>query len=166
MSQKNPSYYGLTQKQFDFVMAYSKGEPNCPECKGVASKAYQHAYSTENMKQSCIYTEACRLMANLKVSQCIKAIHQENKSKHTLSADRAREKIFSDLLTLSDSPNESIQLKALQMLGSFSGIDAWSSQKIETTQKVSVETSEEELMESIALALNDENVISLIDRKK
>ena len=44
--------------------------------------------------------------------------------------------------------------------------DAWSSQKIETTQKVSVETSEEELMESIALALNDENVISLIDRKK
>ena len=52
------------------------------------------------------------------------------------------------------------------MLGSFSGIDAWSSQKIETTQKVSVETSEEELMESIALALNDENVISLIDRKK
>ena len=164
MSQKNPSYYGLTQKQFDFVMAYTKGEPNCPECKGVASKAYQHAYSTENMKQASIYTESCRLMDNLKVSQSIKAIHQENKSKHTLSADRAREKIFSDLLTLSDSPNENIQLKALQMLGSFSGIDAWSSQKIETTQKVSVETSEEELMESIAL--NDENVISLIDRKK
>ena len=156
----------LTMKQRAFVTAYCLGQPNCPEAKGVASKAYQQAYRTENMKQASIYTEACRLLDNPKVSQSIKTIHQENKEKHSLSADKAREKIFSDLLTLSCSPNENVQLKALQMLGSFTGVEAWGSQKVETSQKLTIETTEDELMASIASAINDPRVTALFNNKK
>ena len=106
------------------------------------------------------------MMNHPKINLAIQSEHRSNKKKHRLSADKVREKILSDLLSLSASTNENIQLKALEMLGKYVGVNAWASEKIETTQKIDVSTSREELETAIAQALGDSNVVQLFQKTK
>ena len=166
MSQKTPENYNLTQKQFDFVMAFCHGIPNCPDAKGVASKALSIAYDTSKYSKNALYVESAKMMNHHKINLAIQAEHRSSKKKHLLSATKVREKILSDLLSLSASTNENIQLKALEMLGKYVGVNAWASEKIETTQKIDVSTSREELETAIAQALGDSNVVQLFQKTK
>ena len=52
------------------------------------------------------------------------------------------------------------------MLGKYQTVQAWGADKVETSQKVQIESSEEELMSAVATALNDERITALFNRDK
>ena len=166
MSQKTPENYNLTIKQFNFVMAFCHGLPDCPDAKGVASKSLSVAYDTSNYTKNSLYVQACKMMDLPKVVLAIQSEHRKEQKKHSLSAEQIRRKILSDLLSLSTSTNEHVQLKALEMLGKYQTVQAWGADKVETSQKVQIESSEEELMSAVATALNDERITALFNRDK
>jgi len=76
-------------------------------------------------------------------------------------------KIISGLLLESCSASaDASRVRALELIGKLEGVNAFGSEKIETSQKVTLETTEEELMSSIAQALNDERITAMFNRDK
>ena len=159
----------LTMKQRAFVTAYCLGQPDCPEAKGVASRAYKIAYDCENMKESSIYVEACRLTdpdISPKITQAIKEENEKLLVKHNLSAQSLREKICEGLLRETQLGSDASRVRSWELLGKMSGVNFFDADKVETSQKLTIESSEEELMASIASAINDPRVTALFNNKK
>ena len=167
MSNKNPCNYNLTQKQMDFINCYVHGIPNCIDAKGVASQSYKIAYDCKNMSNNSIYVESCRLLDNPKIAQAIYEEQSKIKHKNKLSAMQLRERVISGLLLESCSASaDASRVRALELIGKLEGVNAFGSEKIETSQKVQIESSEEELMSAVATALNDERITALFNRDK
>jgi len=101
---------GLTAKQEAFAQAVARGE--------TLSDAYRKAYSTENMKEGTLWSEASKLMDNPKVITRVSAIQkaQEEKTLH----DSARlkrlvlERLHREAL---EAPSDAARIRALELLG-------------------------------------------------
>jgi len=86
--------------------------------------------------------------------------------KHNLSAQSLREKICEGLLRETQLGSDASRVRSWELLGKMSGVKFFDADKVETSQKLTIETSEEELMESIASAINDPRVTALFNNKK
>lgn len=69
----------LTQKQEAFALAVFEGKSQ--------ADAYRLAYSTENMSDNAIYSEASKLMDNPKVSQRLAQLREKQAERTNVTAD-------------------------------------------------------------------------------
>ena len=167
MSSKNPSFGGLTEKQFRFVQAYVLGQPDCPQAIGSASQSYRVAYDCENMATNSVYVEGCRMMDNPKIAQAIYTEQEKIKNRNKLSAMQIKDRAISQLLHESTCANsDASRVRATELLLRLEGVNGFGADKVETSQKLTIEQTEDQLMESIASALNDERVTALFNNKK
>lgn len=75
MAQSN-----LTSKQLAFVYAYIE--------TANASEAYRRAYDVSKMSSAAIEVEACRLLANPKVTLSIETLQAQHRKRHDVTIDR------------------------------------------------------------------------------
>lgn len=154
--------YNLTDKQYAFVMAYVHGVPN-PDTKGIASASYSEIYNWNGSKNG-LYVEASKLLSNPKVSQAVFEEMTKIDQKNQLKGDKLREFIISRLLQESTEGNSpSSRVRSLELLGKSEGVNLFT-EKIETSQKLDINTTKESLEETIRLALEDEKVIALFSK--
>jgi phage terminase small subunit len=69
----------LTIKQEKFCMVYVE--------TGNASEAYRQAYNCENMKEASINVNACKLLADAKITLRIKELKSGHTKRHELTID-------------------------------------------------------------------------------
>jgi len=100
----------LTGKQEAFAKLVASGS--------MLSDAYRECYSADNMKSSTLWSEACRLAQNPKVSARIKDIQADMEAdRRTIEARRA-EWILKRLTEEADqADNASSRIRALELLG-------------------------------------------------
>jgi len=100
---------GLTPKQEKFCQGVISGK--------TASESYRDAYSVENMKDSSIWTEASKLMSNLKVSQRIQQGIKRKNDYAVTSAISLRQFIMEQLQAeaTDTNNNESARIRALEL---------------------------------------------------
>lgn len=79
----------LTAKQEAFCRYYVD--------TGNATEAYRMAYDTANMKQATIWSAACRLLANCKVTARINEIRQEYAERSKVDREKV-EKVLMDII--------------------------------------------------------------------
>ena len=167
MSSKNPSYGGLTEKQHRFVQGYVLGQPNCPQAVGSASQSYRVAYDCTNMATNSIYVEGCRMMDNPKISQAIFNEQEKIRNRNKLSAMQIKDRAISQLLHESTSANsDASRVRATELLLRLEGVNGFGADKVETSQKLTIEQTEDQLMETIATAINDDRVVALFNKDK
>ena len=88
--------------------------------------------------------------------------------KHSLQADALRQRVTELLLLEATTCNsDSARVTAIQALGKLKNVEAFGSDKVETTNttKITYEESLEELQQAIADSLDDSNVIDLFSKK-
>jgi len=163
-NRKNKAQMGLTDKQWKFVNAYALGIPNCLDCKGVASMSYKFAYSADGMKPSSIYKESCVMLDSPKITQAIQSLQEERQEKHQLSSVALREKALDGLILLAESASsDQTRLRAYELMGKVEGVGLFEGTRIESNQTLNIKTTEEELQESIASAINNPDIIRLFE---
>ena len=99
-----------------------------------ASESYRNAYSTKNMKDSSIWTEASKLMSNPKVSQRVK-LGMKRKSEYASTTGLSLRQMVLEQLqkeALDTNNNESSRIRALELLGKVSEV-ALFTERLETT---------------------------------
>jgi hypothetical protein len=135
----------LTSKQHAFVQAILKGQNQ--------SEAYRSAYSTANMSDAAVYTEAGRLFRHPLISQRITSGRkaQEGQALHTGASLRGH--IERELFGLSTTGSEAGRIRSLELLGKLDKVAAFT----ERTADVSGEQTADEVADEIAelLAASD-----------
>ena len=117
---------GLTPKQEKFVQGVVSGM--------TASESYRKAYSTKNMKDSSVWTEASKLMSRPKVSQRVKlGLIRKNEYAATTGLS-LRQMVLEQLQkeALNTDNNEASRIRALELLGKVSEV-ALFTERLETT---------------------------------
>jgi len=117
---------GLTPKQEKFVQGVLSGK--------TASESYRNAYSTKNMKDSSIWTEASKLMSSPKVSQRVKQGLRRKSEYASTTGLSLRQMVLEQLQkeALNTENNESSRIRALELLGKVSEV-ALFTERLETT---------------------------------
>ncbi len=105
----------LTAKQEAFAQKVAAG--------AVLSDAYRDCYSAENMADKTVWSEACRLASNHKVTTRVKAIQAEIEADHRTRAAR-REAFVLDRLQKEclEAETDGARVRALELLGKTVGI--------------------------------------------
>jgi len=153
--------FGLTLKQSMFVDAYLYGE----KTKGNATASYRKAYDCDNMMDSSIHVEACKLLQSPKVSQRIEDKSREVEEKQQLRAVSLKQKVLDSLLLESQTASsDSARVQALAILGKTIP-NFFAPEKAEVTQKMSVASAEKDLETAISKALADGKVVNLLNNK-
>tara|TARA_S200002703_G_scaffold153739_1_gene155609 strand:+ start:872 stop:1408 length:537 start_codon:yes stop_codon:yes gene_type:complete len=101
---------GLTAKQEAFAQAVATGK--------TLSDAYRSAYSTENMKDSSVWTEASKLMDVPKVAQRVNSVQRAMEEKSLLDHARLKRLVLERLHEeATNAPSDSARIRALELLG-------------------------------------------------
>jgi phage terminase small subunit len=117
---------GLTPKQEKFVQGVVSGM--------TASESYRNAYSTKNMKDSSVWTEASKLMSSPKVSQRVK-LGMKRKNEYAATTGLSLRQMVLEQLqkeALNTDNNEASRIRALELLGKVSEV-ALFTERLETT---------------------------------
>ena len=100
----------LTAKQEGFAQKVSRG--------AVLSDAYRECYSADTMKDSTVWTEACKLAQHPKVSKRIKELQAQIEQSNRTREHRLREHVLKRLQEEADgADNASSRIRALELLG-------------------------------------------------
>jgi len=101
---------GLTAKQEAFAQEVASGK--------TLSEAYRSAYSTENMKDSSVWTEASKLMDVPKVAQRVSHVQRAREEKSLLDHARLKRLVLERLHDEAmNAPSDSARIRALELLG-------------------------------------------------
>lgn len=97
----------LTIKQEAFCQAFVQN-------KGNASEAYRAAYAVKNMKANAIGVEACRLLADPRISLRVHNIRSDIAKRHELTVDSiiAELEEARELARSASNPNTSVMVAA------------------------------------------------------
>ena len=176
MGSKKNNRSGLTVKQQKFADNFLGRFRS--ECHGHASNSYKQAYDVYNeegrqtMSDNAIRVEASKLLDNALITQYIlsakKKEEERIEEKNSLQADALRQRVTELLLLEATTCNsDSARVTAIQALGKLKNVEAFGSDKVETTNttKITYEESLEELQQAIADSLDDSNVIDLFNKK-
>ena len=124
----------LTGKQEAFAKLVAGG--------AILSDAYRECYSADNMKSSTLWSEACRLAQNPKVSTRIKDIQADMEQKHRTREHRLREHVLKRLQEEADgADNASSRIRALELLGKSLSVSMFTDriEQAETAERSSAE---------------------------
>ena len=100
----------LTSKQEAFAMQVAKG--------AMLSEAYRDCYAADSMRDSTIWSEACKLAQNPKVATRIKAIQTERESDQRMVRLRREEYVLKRLQEEADGADVAgARVRALELLG-------------------------------------------------
>ena len=118
----------LTGKQEAFAKLVAGG--------AVLSDAYRDCYSADSMKDSTVWSEACRLAQNPKVSARIKDIQAENEADHRTRLARREEWVLKSLQEEAVSAdNASSRIRALELVGKTVGMFTDRVEQADTTER-------------------------------
>ena len=139
---------GLTPKQEKFVQGVVSGM--------TASESYRNAYSTKNMKDSSIWTEASKLMSNPKVSQRVKQGMKRKSEYASTTGLSLRQMVLEQLQkeALDTNNNESSRIRALELLGKVSEVALFTERLETTTSNKSSDEIKLELEQKIQAMFN------------
>ena len=124
----------LTGKQEAFAKLVAGG--------AVLSDAYRECYSADTMKDSTVWSEACRLAQNPKVSARIKDIQADMEQSHRTREHRLREHVLKRLQEEADgADNASSRIRALELLGKSLTVSLFTDriEQAETSERSSAE---------------------------
>ena len=122
----------LTGKQEAFAKLVAGG--------AILSDAYRECYSADNMKNSTLWSEACRLAQNPKVSTRIKDIQADMEADRRTIERRREEWVLKRLSEEADlADNASSRIRALELVGKTVGMFTDRIEQAETTERTSAE---------------------------
>jgi hypothetical protein len=122
----------LTGKQEAFAKLVAGG--------AVLSDAYRECYSADNMKNSTLWSEACRLAQNPKVSARIKDIQADMEQSQRMRLLRREEWVLKSLQEEAVSAdNASSRIRALELVGKTIGMFTDRVEQTDTTERTASE---------------------------
>jgi len=126
----------LTGKQEAFAKLVAGG--------AVLSDAYRECYSADNMKSSTLWSEACRLAQNPKVSARIKDIQADMEADRRTIERRREEWVLKRLSEEADqADNASSRIRALELVGKTVGMFTDRIEQAETSERSASEIEKE-----------------------
>ena len=126
----------LTGKQEAFAKLVANG--------AVLSDAYRECYSADNMKNSTLWSEACRLAQNPKVSARIKDIQADMEQDRRTIERRREEWVLKRLSEEADqADNASSRIRALELVGKTVGMFTDRIEQAETSERSASEIEKE-----------------------
>lgn len=126
----------LTGKQEAFAKLVAGG--------AVLSDAYRECYSADTMKDSTVWSEACRLAQNPKVSTRVKAIQVEMEADRRTIERRREEWVLKRLSEEADqADNASSRIRALELMGKTVGMFTDRIEQADTTERSASEIEKE-----------------------
>jgi hypothetical protein len=126
----------LTAKQEGFAQKVSRG--------AVLSDAYRECYAADTMKDSTIWSEACRLAQNPKVSARIKELQEEIEQDRRMIERRREEWVLKRLQEEADqADNASSRIRALELVGKTIGMFTDRIEQAETSERSASEIEKE-----------------------
>ena len=126
----------LTGKQEAFAKLVASGS--------MLSDAYRECYSADNMKSSTLWSEACRLAQNPKVSARIKDIQADMEQSHRTRLLRREEWVLKSLQEEAVSAdNASSRIRALELVGKTVGMFTDRIEQAETSERSASEIEKE-----------------------
>jgi hypothetical protein len=118
----------LTGKQEAFAKLVASGS--------MLSDAYRECYSADNMKNSTLWSEACRLAQNPKVSARIKDIQADMEQSQRMRLLRREEWVLKSLQEEAVSAdNASSRIRALELVGKTIGMFTDRVEQSDTTER-------------------------------
>jgi len=122
----------LTGKQEAFAKLVASGS--------MLSDAYRECYSADNMKSSTLWSEACRLAQNPKVSTRIKDIQADMEQSQRMRLLRREEWVLKSLQEEAVSAdNASSRIRALELVGKTVGMFTDRVEQSDTTERTASE---------------------------
>ena len=128
----------LTGKQEAFAKLVAGG--------AVLSDAYRECYSADTMKDSTVWSEACRLAQNPKVSARIKDIQADMEADRRTIERRREEWVLKRLSEEADqADNASSRIRALELLGKSLSVSMFTDriEQADETQRTASEIEKE-----------------------
>ncbi len=126
----------LTGKQEAFAKLVASGS--------MLSDAYRECYSADNMKSSTLWSEACRLAQNPKVSARIKDIQADMEADRRTIERRREEWVLKRLSEEADqADNASSRIRALELVGKTVGMFTDRIEQAETADRSASEIEKE-----------------------
>lgn len=126
----------LTGKQEAFAKLVAGGS--------MLSDAYRECYSADNMKSSTLWSEACRLAQNPKVSTRIKDIQADMEADRRTIERRREEWVLKRLSEEADqADNASSRIRALELVGKTVGMFTDRIEQAETSERSASEIEKE-----------------------
>ena len=126
----------LTGKQEAFAKLVAGG--------AVLSDAYRECYSADTMKDSTVWSEACRLAQNPKVSARIKDIQADMEADRRTIERRREEWVLKRLSEEADqADNASSRIRALELVGKTVGMFTDRIEQAETSERSASEIEKE-----------------------
>ena len=88
------------------------------------AEAYRQAYDTANMVPNTIYSEACKLAANPKITARLNAILEEKKGRNSMATLKASDRVWKNVWRLAEGDNvpPSVQQAALALAAKMAGM--------------------------------------------
>lgn len=118
----------LTAKQEAFAMQVAKG--------AVLSDAYRDCYSAQGMRDSTIWSEACKLAQNPKVSTRVKAIQAEMEQDRRTIERRREEFVLKRLAEEAEqAETDGARVRALELLGKTVSMFTDKIEQTDTTER-------------------------------
>ena len=118
----------LTAKQEAFAKQVAGG--------GFLSDAYRDCYSAEGMRDSTIWSEACKLAQNPKVSTRVKAIQAEMEEDRRTIARRREEFVLKRLAEEAEqAETDGARVRALELLGKTVSMFSDRIEETDTTER-------------------------------
>ena len=122
----------LTGKQEAFAKLVAGG--------AVLSDAYRECYAADSMKDSTVWSEACRLAQNPKVSARIKDIQADMEADRRTIERRREEWVLKRLSEEADqADNASSRIRALELVGKTVGMFTDRVEQSDTTERTASE---------------------------
>ena len=126
----------LTGKQEAFAKLVAGG--------AVLSDAYRECYAADNMKSSTLWSEACRLAQNPKVSARIKDIQADMEADRRTIERRREEWVLKRLSEEADqADNASSRIRALELVGKTVGMFTDRIEQADTAERSASEIEKE-----------------------
>tara|TARA_R110001592_G_C13004238_1_gene736184 strand:- start:545 stop:1006 length:462 start_codon:yes stop_codon:yes gene_type:complete len=126
----------LTGKQEAFAKLVAGG--------AVLSDAYRECYAADSMKDSTVWSEACRLAQNPKVSARIKDIQADMEADRRTIERRREEWVLKRLSEEADqADNASSRIRALELVGKTVGMFTDRIEQAETSERSASEIEKE-----------------------
>lgn len=118
----------LTAKQEAFAKQVAKG--------AVLSDAYRECYSAEGMRDSTIWSEACKLAQNPKVSTRVKALQAEMEEDRRTIERRREEWVLKRLAEEAEqAETDGARVRALELLGKTVSMFTDKIEQTDTTER-------------------------------
>jgi len=148
---------GLTPKQAAFAAATLE--------HATLTAAYREVYDAEGMRPASVHSEASKLVSNPKVAARIERLTAEKERDHRTEGARLREFVRERLvLEATDADSASSRVRAVELLGKLTGVQAFDAERLEQTVISSSAEAEVELESALEEALKDPKVAQLFEK--